>query len=117
LENEEIDSYVTRARSRLFALEKPVLPIPTRIAFDNQLSRTDTIMDVETGDRTGLLYDIARTLSDLGADITSAYIVTDRRQVRDAFYLQRQGRKIEDPEALEEIRHALYQVLTTHALT
>ncbi len=117
LENEEIDSYVTRARSRLFALEKPVLPIPTRIAFDNQLSRTDTIMDVETGDRTGLLYDIARTLSDLGVDITSAYIVTDRRQVRDAFYLQRQGRKIEDPEALEEIRHALYQVLTTHALT
>src|SRR5213083_3399483 len=85
---------------------------PPKIALDNQLSDTATVIEVKCPDRLGLLYLITRTLAGLGLDIVSARIATEIDQAFDTFYVQdHEGRKIEDPETLERAREALEQAL------
>jgi [protein-PII] uridylyltransferase len=95
----------------VYALLHPAAPVRTDIRFDNHASRRFTIVDVMAGDRTGLLYDIARTLREAGADLSNARIVTDARRVRDSFYISRHGAKIEDPAELAAIERALRQTI------
>jgi [protein-PII] uridylyltransferase len=85
---------------------------PPRIALDNQLSDTATVIEVKCPDRLGLLYLITKTLAGLGLDIVSARIATEIDQAFDTFYVQdREGRKVEDPGALERVRAGLEQAL------
>jgi len=107
LDGKDIRTYTEQARHRIFALLQPRVPMRTRIAFDNESSATDTVIDIETGDRTGLLYDIAGALSDMGLDISSARITTDARRARDAFYVRLDGNKIEDETAQTSLREGL----------
>lgn len=58
--------------------------MPTRVLFDNHSSKYHTVVDIKTGNRTGLLYDITRVMSELGLDISTARIVTDVQRVRDS---------------------------------
>ncbi|MCC6486692.1 MAG: HD domain-containing protein, partial [Candidatus Hydrogenedentes bacterium] len=115
LEGEDVQEHVERALRRLFALLQPRIPIPTRVEFDNGSSRRRTIIDIETGDRTGLLYDITRAISELGLDIATARIVTDARRVRDSFYVTQNKQKIEDPEMLTAIREGIHQAIHPRA--
>jgi len=107
MKGEDIERHVEASRRRLFALLQPRAPLRTVIGFDNRASRTDTVIDIETGDRTGLLYDITRALSEVGMDIQSARIVTDARRVRDAFYVRLNNRKLEDSAAQLVVQEAL----------
>ena len=50
--------------------------IPTQIVFDNAASATRTFVQIETEDRIGLLYTLARTLTDVELDFSSARICT-----------------------------------------
>lgn len=111
LEGRSIQTYVEQSRRRLFALLQPRAPIRTRVGFDNTASATDTVIDIETGDRTGLLYDIARALSGMGVDILSARIMTDARRVRDAFYVRLNNAKIEDYATQTSIRNGLQEAI------
>ncbi len=94
LEKRPIQDYVEHAKKRLFALLQPHVPVRTRVTFDNHSSSTHTVIDLETGDRTGLLYDIAHAMTHNGLDIASARIVTDARRVRDSFYVTLNQHKI-----------------------
>lgn len=114
-EGENIQKRVDASRRRLFALLQPRVHVPPRVWFDNEASSTDTIVEMEAGDRTGLLYDMVRVLTDAGVDIQSAHIMTDATQVRDAFYIRLNGRKLEDG-ALEAIRAEAERVLDPMAL-
>lgn len=111
VEGRDIHDYVQQSRRRLFALLQPRIPIRTRIDFDNHSSRTHTVIDVETGDRTGLLYDIVRSMADNGLDISTARIATDARRVRDSFYVTLDGRKIEDTTLQELIREQMHDAI------
>src|SRR5438876_1418299 len=83
-----------------------------KIAVDNRLSDAYTVIEVKCPDRLGLLYLITRTLSALGLDIASARIATEIDQAVDTFYvLDRTGRRLEDPDAIEHARAALEQAL------
>ena len=85
---------------------------PPKIALDNQLSDSHTVLEVKCPDRVGLLYVITRTLSAHGLDIASARIATEIDQAVDTFYvLDRTGRRLEDPDAIEHARAALEQAL------
>jgi [protein-PII] uridylyltransferase len=106
-EGKDIQDYVDRSRKRLFALTRPRMPFPSRITFDNEASRTDTIIDIEAPDRTGLLFDMGSALAAAGVDVRTARIVTDARRVRDAFYVQRDGQKLVQDEELTQIRDGL----------
>ncbi|MFA6241652.1 MAG: [protein-PII] uridylyltransferase [Candidatus Hydrogenedentales bacterium] len=108
LDGEDVQEHVDRSLRRLFALLQPRVPVPTKIEFDNSSSRNHTIIDIETGDRTGLLYDITRAMSEAGLDIATARIVTDARRVRDSFYVTRNNGKIEDQETQTAIRDMIH---------
>jgi [protein-PII] uridylyltransferase len=61
---------------------------PTRISFDNSGSDIYTIIEVDTRDRPGLLYDLTRTLAANNVYIASAVIATYGEQAVDSFYVK-----------------------------
>jgi len=82
------------------------------VSFDNHVSATHTVIDIEAPDRVGLLYDIASTFFGLGLDLSIAKVATDVRQARDAFYVtDSTGGKITDPLRIREIREKIEGVL------
>lgn len=111
LENGNIQEYVDKSRKRLFALARPAVNIKPSLSFDNAASPEDTVIDVVAGDRTGLLYDIAHTLSEMGIDFRAAHIVTDVGRARDAFYVRMNGRKLEEEKLKEWISRRLYEAI------
>ncbi|MGJ8621151.1 MAG: [protein-PII] uridylyltransferase [Yoonia sp.] len=62
--------------------------VPTNISFDNEGSEIYTIIEVDTRDRPGLLYDLTRCLSENHIYIGSAVIATYGEQVVDTFYVK-----------------------------
>ena len=62
--------------------------MPTHIKFDNDGSDIYTIIEVDTRDRPGLLYDLARTLAASNVYIANAVIATFGEQVVDTFYVK-----------------------------
>ena len=62
--------------------------VPTHITFDNEGSEIYTIIEVDTRDRPGLLFDLTRTLSNANVSINSAVIATYGEQVVDTFYVK-----------------------------
>ncbi len=102
------------ARRHAGRREAEAVPGPAKVALDNQLSDSHTVVEVKCPDRVGLLYLITRTLSREGLDIGSARIATEIDHAFDAFYVtDRQGRKIEDAEATNRVREALEEALAS----
>ena len=62
--------------------------VPTNISFDNEGSEIYTIIEVDTRDRPGLLFDLARTLADANISISSAVVATYGVQAVDTFYVK-----------------------------
>ncbi len=62
--------------------------VPTSITFDNEGSEIYTIVEVDTRDRPGLLFDLTRTLANNNVYIASAVIATYGEQVVDTFYVK-----------------------------
>lgn len=62
--------------------------IPTEITFDNDGSEIYTIIEVDTRDRPGLLYDLARTMYAANVQIASSVIATYGIQAVDVFYVK-----------------------------
>ncbi len=62
--------------------------VPTHITFDNEGSEIYTIIEVDTRDRPGLLYDLTRTMAAANVYIANAVIATYGEQVVDTFYVK-----------------------------
>ncbi len=62
--------------------------VPTHITFDNEGSDIYTIIEVDTRDRPGLLYDLSRAFASSNVYINSAVIATYGEQVVDTFYVK-----------------------------
>jgi [protein-PII] uridylyltransferase len=89
-------------------------PFPPRIALSNDLSDSRTVVEVKCPDRVGVLYSITRTLAGHGLDIVAARVATEIDQAYDTFYvMDRAGKRLEDPAAQDELRHALEAALVT----
>ncbi len=116
IDGDDVQDHVGRGMRRLFALLQPRAAVPTRVLFDNHSSKYHTVVDIETGDRTGLLYDITRVMSELGLDISTARIVTDVQRVRDSFYITKDRCKVEDEETLAAIRDAIHNAIHPRAV-
>ncbi|MEM9708882.1 MAG: [protein-PII] uridylyltransferase [Pseudomonadota bacterium] len=74
-------------RDRLKKRER-AFNVATSITFDNEGSDIYTIIEVDTRDRPGLLFDLARTLNEANLRIASAVIATYGEQVVDSFYVK-----------------------------
>nr|WP_245629292.1 [protein-PII] uridylyltransferase [Celeribacter indicus] len=62
--------------------------VPTSIIFDNEGSEIFTIIEVDTRDRPGLLFDLTRVLAGNNISIVTAQIATYGAQVVDVFYVK-----------------------------
>ena len=62
--------------------------VPTLIAFNNEDSKIYTIIEINTRDRPGLLYDLTQTLADSNIQVASAIIATYGAEAVDSFYIK-----------------------------
>ena len=87
--------------------------VPTHITFDNEGSEIYTIIEVDTRDRPGLLYDLTRTLSNGNVYINSAVIATYGEQVVDTFYVKDMfGLKFHSPAKQRALERKLRQAIS-----
>ncbi|SEO11247.1 UTP--GlnB (protein PII) uridylyltransferase, GlnD [Gemmobacter aquatilis] len=89
---------------------------PTHITFDNEGSEIYTIIEVDTRDRPGLLYDLTRTLAANNIYIASAMIATYGAQVVDTFYVKDMfGLKLHTKPKQEALERKLRQAIVEGA--
>lgn len=70
--------------------------ITPRVAFDNQVSETATLVEVVAEDRPGLLYDVAAAFSAAGCSIDLVLVDTEAHKAMDVFYVSVQNHKLND---------------------
>ena len=106
----DIEKLIAKRKQDKPIYGKAIPQYPTRIMVDNESSDLATVVDVYTHDRSGLLYDITKTLKNLELSIEYAKIATKVDQVVDVFYVvDSSGKKITDPEKIEGIKNALME--------
>ncbi|MGA0540008.1 [protein-PII] uridylyltransferase [Neotabrizicola sp. VNH66] len=85
---------------------------PTHVMFDNEGSDIYTIIEVDTRDRPGLLYDLTRTLANNNISIVSAVIATYGAQVVDTFYVKDMfGLKLHQKSKQDSLERKLRQAI------
>ena len=87
LKGEVITQDAIKDRDRLKRRER-AFKVPTSITFDNDGSEIYTLIEVDTRDRPGLLFDLTRALANMNVYIASAVIATYGEQVVDTFYVK-----------------------------
>ncbi len=86
--------------------------VEPEVLINNTLSERLTVIEVAGRDRTGLLYDLTSSLSDLSLDIASAHITTFGEKAVDVFYVtDLTGKKIVSEARQQSIRDHLLKVL------
>ncbi|KEJ89079.1 [protein-PII] uridylyltransferase [Sulfitobacter donghicola] len=101
-----------KSRDKVKKREK-AFRVPTSISFDNEGSEIYTIIEVDTRDRPGLLYDLARTLADMNVYIANAVIATYGEQVVDTFYVKDMfGLKYHSESKQKTLEKKLRQAIT-----
>jgi len=102
-------------RSRIYtSVSTSAKPFEPKVEVDNLTSDFATVLEVSCPDGVGVLYRITRAFAELDLNIVKARVQTLGSDVVDAFYvLDVKGRKIQDPDHLEEIELAVLRWLTT----
>ena len=81
---------------------------PVTVEVNTDESDTDTVVEVHADDDVGLLYRLASAFVELHVDVRVAKVATLGQRVVDVFYVRdANGRKIDDPEAVESLGAAL----------
>ena len=80
---------------------KPLLPsraarLKPRVVLNNDASDSATLIEIVAEDRAGLLYDLARAISDAGCNIEVVLIDTEAHKALDVFYVTSKGGKLDD---------------------
>ena len=87
---------------------------PPTVDVYHELSMQRTIVEIQACDQIGLLYRLAKTISDHGFDTTFARIGTERGVAIDTFYIESANHElIDDPERLRSLRNTLADVIAT----
>lgn len=111
LRGETITPDALKDRDRVKKRERE-FRFPTHITFDNEGSEIYTIIEVDTRDRPGLLYDLTRTLAANNIYIASAVIATFGAQVVDSFYVKDMfGLKLHTKTKQEALERKLRQAI------
>jgi [protein-PII] uridylyltransferase len=100
-----VDTLLKRRGRRVGERPRPSSARPIQVAITNEESDFYTIADVVADDRIGLLHALTRVIADLDYEVYISKAATVLDQVHDTFYLKdSSGKKILDPEAVEELR-------------
>jgi len=105
-----VAEFEARYRSRKDKERRDLLPAPFPPSVDvyHELSLKRTIIEVQANDRIGLLYHLARLITQKGFDISFARIATERGVAMDTFYIENvNSRESTRTSALLELREEL----------
>lgn len=103
---------IVEARFKRRLLSPPGNARPVEIIVDNDVSATETVLEISADDRRGLVYMIATILFEIGCMIERARITTIVDRATDVFYIKEAGGgKIESRERLCEIKERLAEAL------
>lgn len=96
--------------------QKPTEPLPERfpqkIIINNDVSTEFTVVEIQTTDRMGLLYDLLHVFSTLGVNLSLAKIATEKGAAIDTFYvLNHLDEKIVDPDLLDRLQNSFERLL------
>lgn len=84
------------------------LDFPTHIGIDNDTHPVYTVIDIQTPDRLGLLYNILRGFSEVGLNIALSRIATEKGAAIDSFYVTNaKGAKITGTASIERLQQIL----------
>ena len=84
------------------------LEFPTRISVDNDAHPVYTLVDIQTPDRLGLLYQILRGFAEMEVDIALSRIATEKGAAIDSFYVTDSlGKKIKGADKIKALQKAL----------
>ena len=84
------------------------IEVPTSVYVDNESSSHFTRVEVNAGDRVGVLYAIARAVASLDLDIQLAQVDTYGTTTVDTFYLRhRDGTRVESATEIASLRHEI----------
>jgi [protein-PII] uridylyltransferase len=102
-----------KARKRT-AFHLPIgLELPTKLVISNEIHSGYTVIDLQTADRLGLLYDLLICLSRAKVNIASSRIATEKGAAFDSFYVtDLEGRKITDEGMLRHLQMSLLAAAT-----
>ena len=94
------------------SLKKNLFNINTKIFIDNNSSKKHTILEINTFDRIGLIYDLTKKLYKLGLKISSAKILTMGKGANEIFYIQDfRGNKILSNKKINKLKTSITTLL------
>ena len=94
--------------TRVLSSRMHEIGIATRVLVDNVASNMHTVVEVNTMDRVGLLYDLTSAIISLDLQVSSAHVTTYGERAVDVFYLKDMfGLKITHEGKIEEIKKKL----------
>jgi len=111
LQGEVVAREALKDRDKIKKRERDFI-VPTEITFDNEGSEIYTIIEVDTRDRPGLLYDLTRTISASNIYIASAVIATYGVQAVDVFYVKDMfGLKLHVKSKRDALKRKLFEAI------
>jgi [protein-PII] uridylyltransferase len=102
-----------KARKRT-AFHLPIgMELPTKLTISNEIHPSYTVIDLQTADRLGLLYDVLFCLSRAQVNIALSRVATEKGAAFDSFYVtDMEGRKITDETRIRQLQSSLLAAAT-----
>ena len=89
------------------------MEFPTKLVISNEIHANYTLIDLQTADRLGLLYDVLFCLSRAGVNLALSRIATEKGAAFDSFYVtDPEGGKITDEARLRQLQTSLIAAAT-----
>ncbi|MBV9272556.1 MAG: [protein-PII] uridylyltransferase [Verrucomicrobia bacterium] len=89
------------------------MEFPTKLTISNEVHPAYTVIDLQTADRMGLLYDVLRCFADTGVNIAHSRIATEKGAAFDSFYVNDlEGRRLTNHTLLNQLRVSLLKAAT-----
>ncbi|MDO6682825.1 MULTISPECIES: [protein-PII] uridylyltransferase [unclassified Oceanobacter] len=105
---EEYSTIIQRRTPRLLKQ----FPVETQVTMSNDPHMQRTILEVVAADRPGLLARVGAILSEFGAQMQGAKILTEGERVSDIFYiLDQSGEPFSDPALCQQLQRAIVKGL------
>lgn len=113
LDVEELEERLLSEQQRQqLPLEKHGVDLPRRAYINNDVHHSQTVIQVQTQDRLGLLFDLFRAIGSCGLEITNARINTEKGAAIDNIYVKNSaGEKLSNPKLLEKLQAALDEAI------
>ena len=104
-----------REKGRTIYSESYRTPISKKVRIDNEISDFFTVIEVKSGTRVGLAYDMAKKIFSLGLNIKFAKVNNDDERITGVFYVRDSGgQKIFGDDTVTKIRDEMMMVGVGH---